>query len=211
MRTTGSITIGAFALAALLMPDVGFGSSDQQQHQAGRPSVDHGVQGSLDAGAGKMPLVAPEFVAHAAQAGLGEVALGELAAIRASNEDVKQLARRVAEDHSKANEELASLASSKNIPVPTEPDADHKMLLEQLRGMSGPEFDRAFMQAMISDHDRAAAKFMAFAERGDDPELKKWAAKTLPTIQAHERMAKETAAKVSDAGGQSSRDKAIAY
>ena len=77
MRTSGKSTIGAFALAALLVPNGGFASSDRQQQQADRPSVDHGVQGSLDAGTAKMPTIAPEFVAHAAQSGFGEGQLGE--------------------------------------------------------------------------------------------------------------------------------------
>ncbi len=212
MRTTRSITIGALALAALVVPSGGFAASDQQQHQAGRPSVDHGVQGSLDAGATKMPTMAPEFVAHAARDGMAEVELGKLASARAASEDVKQFARRMVDDHSKANDELKGLASSKNIPVPTDTDADHKMLMDKLGKVSGAEFDRAYMDAMVSDHDHAVAKFRAFSERGDDPELKKWAEKTLPTLEAHERMAKETAAKVSRAvGAQSSHDKAVAY
>jgi len=212
MRTAGKTTIGAFALAALLVPNGGFASSDRQQQQADRPSVDHGVQGSLDAGTAKMPTMAPEFVAHAARSGIGEVELGKLASARAASEEVKQFARRMVDDHSKANDELKALASSKNLPVPSDTDADHKTVMEKLRKVSGAEFDRAFMDAMVSGHDHAVANFRAFSERGDDPDLKKWAAKTLPTLQAHERMAKETAAKVNgDAANRPSRDKAVAF
>lgn len=52
------------------------------------------------------------------------------------------------------------------------------------------------MQHMVGDHDEAVATFKTFSERGDDPELKQWAEKTLPTLQEHERLAKTTAAKV---------------
>jgi putative membrane protein len=214
MRTSRSTTIGALALAALLVPNGGYARSDEQQVQGERPSVQHGVEGSHDGGTAKMPTMAPEFVAHAARDGIAEVELGKLASARAASEDVKQFARRMVDDHSKANDELKSLASSKNIPVPTDTDAEHKMLMDKLGKVSGAEFDRAFMDAMVTDHDHAVAKFRAFSERGDDPELKKWAEKTLPTLQAHERMAKETAAKVGASGKvaeQSSRDKAIAY
>jgi putative membrane protein len=204
--------LGALALAAVLIPTSGFARSDQQQVQDDRPSVEHGVQGSHDAGTAKMPTIAPEFVAHAARDGMAEVELGKLASARAASDDVKQFARRMVDDHSKANDELKSLATSKNIPLPTDTDAEHKMLMDKLGKVSGADFDRAYMDAMVKDHDHAVAKFRAFSERGDDPELKKWAEKTLPTLQAHERMAKETAAKVSSApGAQSSRDKAIAY
>ncbi len=52
------------------------------------------------------------------------------------------------------------------------------------------------MQAMVGDHDHAVSMFKSYAERGDDPELKQWAEKTLPTLQSHERLAKTTAAKI---------------
>jgi putative membrane protein len=213
MCTTFRTTVGTLALAAVLAPSSAFARSDQQQLQGGRPSVDHGVQGSHDAGMATLPTRAPEFVAHAARDGTAEVELGKLAIARAVNGDVKEFAERMVDVHSKANDELKALASSKNIPVPTGTDAEHRMLLERLRQLSAVDFDRAYMEAMVRDHDHAVAAFRTFAERGDDPELKKWAEKTLPTLQAHERMAKETAAKVSSksAGAGSSAAKAIAY
>lgn len=212
MRTSRNTTLGALALAAVLIPNSGFARSDQQQVQDDRASVEHGVQGSHDGGTAKMPTMAPEFVAHAARDGMAEVELGKLASARAASDDVKQFARRMVDDHSKANDELESLATSKNIPLPTGTDAEHKMLMDKLGKVSSADFDRAYMDAMVKDHDHAVAKFRAFSERGDDPELKKWAEKTLPTLQAHERMAKETASKVSAAAGtQPSRDKTIAY
>lgn len=196
MRHSRLTTYGALALAVLLAPDRSFARSDQQQMQDDRPSVDHGVQGSHDGGAATMPTIAPEFVAHAARDGMAEVELGKLAGARAANGDVKQFAQRMIDDHTKANSELKSLASSKNIPVPADTDSEHKMLMDELGKLSGADFDRAYMQAMVRDHDHCVAKFRAYSERGDDPELKKWASQTLPTLQAHERLAKETAAKV---------------
>lgn len=216
MRNSFVTTIGALALAALLAPGYGFARSDEQRRQGEQPSVDHGVEGSHDAGMAKMPTRAPEFVAHAARDGMAEIELGKLATARAASPDVKQFAQRMIDDHGKANTELTSLASSKNIPVPTDADAEHRLLMDRLGKLSGAEFDHAYMQAMVSDHDHAVAKFRAFSNRGDDPELKAWAEKTLPTLEAHERLAKETAAKVdgsakADLGAQSSTGKAIAY
>ena len=201
MRRSWITTFGGVALAAILAPAPGHARSDQEQKQAERPSVDHGVQGSHDGGATKMPTMAPEFVSHAARDGKAEVEIGKLATSRAQSADVKQFAQRMVDDHGKANGELQSLAASKNIPVPTDVDAKHKMVMDRLAKLSGAEFDRAYMDAMVSDHDHAVAKFRAYSERGDDPELKKWAEKTLPTLQAHERMAKETAAKVTGGKG----------
>ena len=209
MRSSRLTTFGALALAVLLAPDGSFARSDEQQMQGERPSADHGTQGSRDGGTAKMPTVAPEFVAHAARDGMAEVELGKLATSRAQSADVKQFAQRMIDDHSKANNELKSLASSKNLPVPGDTDAEHKMLMDRLGKLSGAEFDRAYMKAMVSDHDHAVEEFRAYSERGDDPELKKWAEKTLPTLQSHERMAKETEAKLAGGkvGSQSSTQK----
>lgn len=200
MRSSMFTTYGALALTVLLAPAYGHARSDQQQVDDDRPSVDHGVQGAHDAGMGKLPTMAPEFVAHAARDGMAEVELGKLATARGESSAVKEFAQRMIDDHGKANGELKSLASAKNIPVPADADSEHKMLMDRLSKLSGAEFDRAYMQAMVRDHDHAVAKFKAFSERGDDPELKKWAEKTLPTLQAHERMAKDAAAKVSASG-----------
>jgi putative membrane protein len=65
-----------------------------------------------------------------------------------------------------------------------------------LSKLSGAEFDKAYMQAMVGDHDHDVALFRTYSEQGDDPEIKQWAGKTLPTLQEHERLAKTTANKV---------------
>jgi putative membrane protein len=70
--------------------------------------------------------------------------------------------------------------------------------------LSGAAFDKAYMQGMVGDHDHAVTMFKTFSERGDDPELKQWAEKTLPTLEDHERLAKTTATKVRTAKGMSS-------
>jgi putative membrane protein len=199
LRTT-FLTLGAIALAALIDPTRGLARSDEQQMQDDRPSADHGVQGSLDAGMGKMPTMAPEFVAHVARDGIAEVELGKLAVARGASADVKQFGQHMVDDHGKANGELKSLATAKNIPVPSDLTAEQKATKDTLSKLSGADFDRAYMKAMVSDHDKAVAKFRAFSEKGDDADLKKWAEKTLPTLEAHERMAKETATKVSASG-----------
>lgn len=196
MRTSSMITAGALALGLLVAPAGSDARSAEAQRQGEEPSVHHGVQGTQDAGMGKMPTTAKDFVTHAGQDGMAEVALGKIAVERAQDADVKQFAQKMVDDHSKANQELTSLASSKGIAAPTDVNAEQKADSERLSKLSGAAFDKAYMQHMVGDHDEAVATFKTFSERGDDPELKQWAEKTLTTLQEHERLAKTTAAKV---------------
>lgn len=196
MHRAFAITAGAFAVAVLFNPSSSFARNEAAVQQGEQPSATHGVQGAHDAGMAKMPTTAKDFVSHAAQDGMAEVALGKIAVERAQDADVKQFAQKMVDDHSKANQELMSLATSKGMQPPAEPTAAQKADSDRLSKLSGAAFDKAYMQHMVGDHDKAVATFRTFSERGDDAELKQWAEKTLPTLQEHERLAKTTAAKV---------------
>jgi len=140
---------------------------------------------------------AKTFVDHAAEGGLAEVELGKLAADQATNADVKQFAHKMVDDHSKAGDELSGLASSKGIPAPTTVTSPKgRATIDRLSKLSGPAFDRAYMQAMVADHDHDVNEFKSYVAHGDDAELKAWAEKTLPTLEEHQRLAKQTAANV---------------
>jgi putative membrane protein len=132
-----------------------------------------------------------DFVTKAAQDGMAEVALGELGTRQASNNDVKQFAQRMVDEHSKANNELKELASKKGITIPSEIPGKHKSTHDRLAKLSGADFDREFMRAMVKDHDRAVALFEKQSRSGSDPELKAWAEKTLPTLREHQQLARD--------------------
>src|SRR5512140_2380360 len=91
------------------------------------------------------------FVKKAAVGGMAEVELGTLAKDKASSDQVKQFANRMVTDHGKANDELKTLAQNKNITLPTDLDAKHKAVRDRLSKLSGEQFDRAYMQAMLKD------------------------------------------------------------
>jgi putative membrane protein len=87
-----------------------------------------------------------KFMQEAATGGMAEVELGWLAADKASSPDVKQFGQRMVDDHSKANDELKSLASQKGVTLPASPDAAQKAMQVRLSKLSTAEFDRAYMQ-----------------------------------------------------------------
>jgi len=147
---------------------------------------------------------AQKFVHEAAIGGMAEVELGQLASGKASSAEVKQFAQRMVADHSKANTELKSLAEKKGITVPTEVDAKHKQTMEKLGKLSGPAFDRAYMDEMRKDHKKDVSEFKQQSTKGSDPDLKQWAATTLPTLQDHMQMAEQTHSAVATSGTRNS-------
>jgi putative membrane protein len=124
------------------------------------------------------------------------VALGSLAAQQGTNPDVKNFGTRMTNDHGKANDELKALATNKGLSLPTELDAEHKSKQDELSKKSGKDFDKAYMDDMVKDHEKDVAEFQKESTSAQDPDLKAWVTKTLPTLQDHLKMAKETAGKL---------------
>jgi putative membrane protein len=140
------------------------------------------------------------FVMKAARGGLAEVELGKLAEDKATNDQVKQFGKQMVDDHGKANDELKSLAQSKNITLPTDLSMQDKALRDRLSKLSGAAFDRAYMQAMLKDHREDVNEFRTESRSGADPEVKQWAAKTLPTLESHLKLAQDDSKAVGTSG-----------
>jgi len=137
-----------------------------------------------------------KFSSAAAEGGLTEVELGRLAVQRASNPAVKTFGQQMIEDHSRANNELKTIATKKNIVLPTDLNSDQKSMMEKLSKLSGAEFDKQYMSDMVKDHEADAKEFENQANKGTDADIKAFAAKTLPIIQRHLQMARDVANQV---------------
>jgi putative membrane protein len=146
------------------------------------------------------PAADQTFVKKAAEGGMAEVQLGKLAVDKASSPEVKQFGQKMVDDHGKANDQLKSLAQSKNITLPSDLSAKDKALHDRLSKLSGPAFDRAYMRAMVTDHTKDVNEFRAQAKSGADPDVKSWASNTLPTLESHLQMAKEANRAVGTSG-----------
>ena len=132
-----------------------------------------------------------QWVMKVAGDSMAEVELGKIAAEKASSPDVKKFAQRMVDDHTKANDELKTLAQNKNITLPTTLDATHKAHVDRMSKMSGEAFDKSYMRDMVADHQKAVTAFRTESTSGKDPDVKAWAAKTLPTLQEHLKMAQD--------------------
>ena len=145
------------------------------------------------------------FVEKAAMGGMAEVELGNLAQQKASSDQVKQFASRMVQDHSKANDELKQIASSKGIDVPTALDKKHRGDVDRLGKLSGAQFDRAYMSHMVDDHKKDVSDFKKAASSAKDSDVKGFASKTLPTLEEHLQLAQKTNDAVKKGGSKSSQ------
>lgn len=156
-----------------------------------KTASDQTAQGSAAVGAADKA-----FATSAARGGLAEVEMGKLAADHAGSADVKQFGQRMADDHGKANDELKGWASKASVALPTEPSAKQKADLKRISGLHGEAFDRAYMALMVADHNKDVAEFRRASTTARNADLKAWAGKTLPTLEEHQKMARDIAGKV---------------
>ncbi|QEI07783.1 DUF4142 domain-containing protein [Pigmentiphaga aceris] len=127
-----------------------------------------------------------KFLEKAAESGQLELATSQLAVERATHPDVKAFAQMMVTDHTKADTELKALAASKQVTLPMEQPRKVKSELEDLGKKQGIEFDKEYADEIAVDaHKDAVDLFKDAAEDAKDPDVKAWAAKTLPTLQAH--------------------------
>ena len=136
------------------------------------------------------------FMTKAAQGGMAEVELGRLAASKAQNAEVKKYAQMMIEDHTNANTELKSLATKKSVTLPTEVNAEQKATMEKLKALSGADFDKAYVETMVSDHKKTVDLFQTESTGGTDADAKAFASKTLPTLKKHLEMIQEIQSKM---------------
>jgi len=131
------------------------------------------------------------FMMKAAQGGMAEVKLGELAKQNGQNQAVKDFGQKMVDDHSKANDQLKSIAGQLNVTLPSGLDAKDQATYDRLSKLNGAAFDKAYMRDMVSDHKKDIAEFQKEANSGSNADVKNFASQTLPTLQEHLSMAEK--------------------
>jgi len=154
-----------------------------------KPPVDQPVKPAVQAEHGKpasgLTAADATFVKKAADGGMAEVALAKLAQTKSANAEVKAFAQKLEQDHSKANDELKTLAESKQVTLPSAPSKVHAAKESQLSKLTGAAFDRAYVADMLADHKKDVAEFERQSTHAADADVKAFAAKTLPTLKDH--------------------------
>lgn len=146
----------------------------------------NGSTPKVDQGARKMMRsLDTRFAMQAARGGLAEVQLGKLAADQASNADVKAFGQQMVDDHSKANQQLRSAAEKQNLTLPKTVSAKQQAQYDMLKAKSGAEFDKAYVDMMVKDHEQDVKEFEREANKGKDERIKGFASETLPVLKGH--------------------------
>jgi putative membrane protein len=132
-----------------------------------------------------------QFAIAAADGGLLEVQLGNLALTNASSAEVKKFGQSMIDDHSGANKELAALASQKNITLPQTLSEKNQKHYDELQQKKGKEFDEAYTDFMVKDHKEDIDEFKKEAVKGNDKDLQSWAQGKVPVLEHHLSMAQQ--------------------
>lgn len=141
-----------------------------------------------------MAATSNSFVDNAAEGGITEIEASKLALQKSSSADVKTFAQHMVTEHTKANQELATLAKKLDIEVPDDAaltDKAKKAILE----MRDESFDEAYANNQVAAHEKTVELFKKESTSSDNAELKAFATKTLPTLEAHLKAAKDLQAK----------------
>ena len=177
------------------------GSGSQQPNMPGqqqsRPATDPAM-GNSGAYPGSVPALADSgdrsFVTNALEGGEAEVQLGQLAEQKSQSDDVKQFAQKMVLDHSQmANKWFKPVAQQMGVSVPTGPSKKDKKLIAKLEGLSGDEFDRQYITAMVKDHQQDLKEFKEKAQNAQDPNVKQVAQQGSNVISQHLQLIEQIA------------------
>jgi putative membrane protein len=145
------------------------------------------------------------FLRKAAQGGMAEVKLGQLAAQKGSSEDVKAFGQRMVDDHTKLNNDMAPIADSMGVRVPKDLSKDDQAEYDKLSGLSGDDFDMEYLSFMVKDHHKDQREFRQEAASTTDPTLQAAVANGAKVIHEHtvmvDKLAREKGVPMPQHGG----------
>ncbi|HZH00107.1 MAG TPA: DUF4142 domain-containing protein [Flavisolibacter sp.] len=125
------------------------------------------------------------FAMKAASGSMAEIEMANLAMQHGQHPRVKAYATMMIRDHGQASEQLKGIASGRNVSLPGQPMPDHMKHMDMVRGKTGAEFDRIYMQHMVSAHQMDVSDFQRASNNLKDTALKGFATRTLPVLRMH--------------------------
>jgi putative membrane protein len=181
MKTHFSITFYFIFISAIVFTACNSNGSVKQADAMNTPASDSTVKVNNDDA---------QFAIAATSGGMMEIELGKLCATQAENAQVKSFGAMMVEDHTKADDELKTIAGNKNLILPTAMNATDQQMYEDLRKKTGSDFDKAYINMMITGHEEVMNAFKKESDGGKDADISSFATKTLPVIQKHLEAAK---------------------
>jgi putative membrane protein len=126
-----------------------------------------------------------EFLVKAADGGMAEVDAGKMGESKAIHAAVKRFAAMMVHDHTGANEKVKALSAARNVTLPSTPSEEHKQKAASTGEKAGKDFDRAYMDMMVDDHQKTIGLFEKASGDSKDEEVKTFINSTLPTLKMH--------------------------
>jgi putative membrane protein len=133
------------------------------------------------------------FVSKAMQGSMAEVQLAQLTLQKSSNDQVKQFAQRMIDDHTRLNEQMKPVADQLGVKAPDQISKGDRKTLAKLQGLSGPAYDQAYIRDMVKDHKQDLGQFQTEASSGQDQTVKDAANQGSKVIAQHLQMAQQLA------------------
>jgi putative membrane protein len=153
--------------------------------QDANDSVSRGIQDSARTSTVPVDESVSDFAVQAANGGLAEVAMGQIAQTNAFSQRVKAFGSMMVKDHSKANDRLKKMASLKGIILPAVLSDKEQKRLSELQKKTGQDFDKAYMDMMLKDHKEDIKEFQKESTDSNNTDFKNFALKILPVLQKH--------------------------
>jgi putative membrane protein len=197
-RTYGK-KMAALAGAWMLCGTLGLAQAGPPSGGAGAPGQAPGQNPSMDSQMNNMQTngqaspLDKMFVRNALQGGMAEVQLGQLTLQKSNNEQVKQFAQKMIDDHTKLGDQMKPIAQQVGVPVPTEISKKDKKTMAQLQGLSGTAYDQAYIKDMVKDHKKDLSDFQSEVASGQDPAVKDAANQGSQVITQHLQLAQQLA------------------
>jgi len=126
-----------------------------------------------------------DFLNKAAMDNMTEIQMGKLAQQKSQNPQVQQYGQTLVSDHQNAQDKLKTIAQQYNVTLPSSLDEQHQGEANRLSKLSGTEFDKAFLQNQVTDHQNAIKEFKNISENAQDQAVKQYASNTVPVLQKH--------------------------
>lgn len=166
------------------------------QSGAGAPSSMDSPAMQQQQGASAMnagPAADKMFVKKALEGSMAEVQMGQLALQKSSDDQVKQFAQKMVDDHGKMVDDMKPVAQQMGVKVPDGPSKGQIKTMDKMKGLSGDAFDQAYIKDMVKDHKEDDKEFKQEAQATQNPQLKQLVMQGDQTIEGHLQMIEQIA------------------
>jgi putative membrane protein len=166
----------------------GGGGQMQQPNQSGAANSPSSMDQQQQMNTGGMntgPAADKAFVKKALEGNIGEIEMGKLALQKSNDDQVKQFAQRMVDDHGKMLDEMKPAAQQMGVKVPEGPSKGQMKSMDKMKALSGDAFDQAYIKDMVKDHKGDDNDFKMEAQSTQNPQLKQMVMQSDQTIESH--------------------------